>query len=149
MSRRPTLDQLIDYAQAKADDAARALGALNTCVREAEHKLQLLIQYRDEYFLRFRETAAQGIDNHRLGNFRAFMEKLDTAIAEQHKVLADARHGARAAQNRWQVEQQRLKSYEVLAERRHSAEKARTEKRERREHDEYAATIHRRNRASA
>lgn len=149
MSRRPTIDQLIDYAQAKADDAARALGVLNGRVQEAEQKLQLLIQYRDEYFLRFREAAAQGIDNHRLGNFRAFMEKLDTAIAEQHKVVADARHGARNAQNRWQVEQQRLKSYTVLAERRHNAEQARNDKRERREHDEYAATLHRRNQASA
>src|SRR5487761_2344050 len=115
MSRQPTMDQLIDYAQAKADDAARALGTLNARVREAEKKLQLLIQYRDEYFLRFREEAAQGIDNHRMVNFRAFMEKLDAAIAEQHKVVADACHGARNAQGRWQVEQQRVKSYTVLA----------------------------------
>jgi flagellar protein FliJ len=149
MSRRPTTDQLIEIAQKKVEAAARALGALNARQQEAEAKLRLLVNYREDYFLRFQQAAATGIDNHRLHNFRAFMEKLDVAITEQHAVLADARQAVRGGQSRWHAEQQRLTSYQVLAERRRLTEQARDAKREQREQDEHAARLYQRNRASA
>lgn len=149
MPPRPTMDQLIELAEKKVEHAAQALAARNARRQDAEAKLQLLVSYREDYFNRFSAAASTGIDNHLLHNFRAFMEKLDAAINEQHAVLADARLGVRAAQTHWQAEQQRLKSYQVLAERRRGSERARDAKREQREQDEHAAKMHVRNRASA
>lgn len=149
MPPRPTMDQLIELAEKKLDRAAQALATRNARQRDAEAKLDLLVSYRLDYFTRFGSAAAAGIDNHLLHNFRAFMEKLDTAITEQHAVVADARLSVRAAQTAWQAEQQRLRSYQVLAERRRGTERVRNAKREQREHDEYAAKVHVRNRASA
>jgi flagellar protein FliJ len=149
MPPRPTMDQLIELAEKKLDHDAQALAARNTRQRDAEAKLDLLVNYRADYFNRFGTAAAIGIDNHLLHNFRAFMEKLDTAITEQHTVVADARASVRAAQTAWQAEQQRLKSYRVLAERRRGTERVRDAKREQREQDEHAAKTHLRNRASA
>jgi flagellar FliJ protein len=143
------MDQLIELAEKKLDHAAQALAARNARQRDAEAKLELLVNYRVDYFSRFGSAAAAGIDNHLLHNFRAFMEKLDTAITEQHAVVADARSSVRAAQTAWQAEQQRLRSYQVLAERRRGNERVRNAKREQREQDEHAAKVHVRNRASA
>lgn len=149
MPPRPTMDQLIELAEKKLDNAAQALAARNARERDAEAKLQLLVNYREDYFSRFGTAAAAGIDNHLLHNFRAFMAKLDTAINEQHAVVADARLSVRAAQTLWQAEQQRLKSYRVLADRRRSSERTRDARREQREQDEHAAKAHGRTRASA
>jgi len=149
MPPRPTMDQLIELAEKKLDHAAQALATRNARQRDAEAKLELLVNYRVDYFSRFGSAAAAGIDNHLLHNFRAFMEKLDTAITEQHAVVADARSSVRAAQTAWQAEQQRLRSYQVLAERRRGNERVRNAKREQREQDEHAAKVHVRNRASA
>lgn len=149
MPPRNTMDQLIDLAEKKLEHAAQALAARTARRREAEAKLQLLMNYREDYFKRFGSAAAAGIDNHLLHNFRAFMQKLDTAINEQHGVLADACLGVCDAQTLWRAEQQRLRSYQVLSERRRGTERARAAKREQREQDEHAAKVHGRSRASA
>lgn len=149
MPQRPTMNQLIELAERKLDHAAQTLAARNSRQRDAEAKLELLVSYRADYFNRFGTAAAIGIDNHLLHNFRAFMEKLDAAITEQHSVVADARASVRAAQTSWQAEQQRLKSYRVLDERRRGSERVLDAKRDQREQDEHAAKTHMRNRASA
>ncbi|MGE5523042.1 MAG: flagellar export protein FliJ [Rhodospirillaceae bacterium] len=149
MPVRPTMDQLIELAEKKVDDAAQVLAARIARQRDAEAKLDMLVAYRTDYFNRFGTTAAYGIANHLLHNFRAFMEKLDAAITEQHSVVAEARLGVRTAQTLWQAEQQRLKSYRVLAQRRLGTERMREAKREQREQDEHASKAYVRSRASA
>ncbi len=144
MPPRHTLDQLIELAQKKVEEAAQALAARNAAEQDADAKLRLLVNYRQDYFARFGCAAAAGIDNHLLHNFRAFMEKLDRAITEQHVVVADARGAVRTAQMLWKAERQRLKSYVVLADRQTQSERARTAKREQREQDEHAAKLYRR-----
>jgi flagellar FliJ protein len=57
-----------------------------------------------------------------------FMGKLDTAIAQQHKVLDFARQHVEAGQARWRQQHRTLKSYDVLQQRLTAGE-ARTEAR--------------------
>ena len=91
MPPRPTMDQLIQLAEKKLDHAAQVLAARNTRERDAEAKLDLLVNYRADYFNRFGTAAAIGIDNHLLHNFRAFMQKLDTAAKTKEKEILEIR----------------------------------------------------------
>ena len=141
MARRSTLDQLMNLAQQKTDDAARNLAALNASEQDAESKLRLLIAYREDYRTRFQEAAGSGIDPAAWRNFHAFMDQLNAAIVEQGKAVADSRRGVSAGQRQWQTERQRLKSYDTLALRRQRAETSRTARTEQREQDEHAARI--------
>ncbi len=149
MASRTSMEQLVEMAKKKVDQAAKALAARHARERDAEAKLELLVTYRTDYSSRYGDAAAAGMENHLLHNFRAFMHKLEAAIAEQQAVLAEARAKARSARAQWQAEQQRLKSYLVLADRRRGSERALQAKRDQREQDEHAAKAHARHRASA
>jgi flagellar FliJ protein len=149
MAGEAALQQLIALAKRKTESAARALAVAIARAHEADRRLRLLVDYRRDYYARFQEAASAGIDHERLRNFHGFMEHLDAAIAEQHKVLADARHATRRSQAAFEVEQQRMKSYDVLAQRRAAAEELRASRREQREQDDHAAKMHARRQASA
>jgi flagellar protein FliJ len=137
MTSAKTMEALIRLAARKVDDAAQALA-----------KLKLLTDYREDYFVRFGAQAAAGLAEAQLANYRAFLARLETAIAEQQRLVEDARAGVVAAQAQWQAGQQRLKSYEVLDERRLTRQRALGARREQREQDEYAAHLHRRTRTA-
>lgn len=149
MTARSTMEALIRIAERKVDDAAQALALRNARERDARTKLQLLIDYREEYFLRLGSVAAAGIDQLQLLNYRAFLAKLEAAIDEQHRAIDDIRVTIAAAQAQWHAEQQRLKSYQVLAERRRRSAALLMSRREQREQDEYAAILFMRPRTSA
>ena len=149
MARPTMVDTLLDVARKRIDHAARSLASLHAKEHDAEQQLQMLLAYRDEYFTRFHESAAKGIGHDTLRNFHAFMQKLDAAIEEQRKVVADMRHGVHAGQDHWRAEHQRLKSYDILAERDRSAETRRVRRREQQEQDEHAAKAYRQKKASA
>ena len=49
MTRKLPLGMLIDLAHTQTDDAARRLGALQSAHLNASQKLELLLQYRQDY----------------------------------------------------------------------------------------------------
>lgn len=148
MARPSTLEKLANLAQKKTDDAAKNLALLNVSTLEAEHKLRLLLAYRDDYYTRFQQSAGNGIDQTAWRNFHAFMAKLDAAIAEQRQAVMDSKRGVQTGQRKWQAEQQRLKSYDTLVRRSQRAEATRNARREQREQDEHATKVFN-NKASA
>lgn len=148
MTAAKTMEALIRLAARKVDDAAQALALRTGREREAIAKLKLLADYREDYFVRFGAQAAAGLAEAQLANYRAFLARLEAAIAEQQRVVDDARAAVAAAQAQWQTEQQRLKSYEVLDERRRRRDRVVGARREQREQDEYAAHLHLRSRTA-
>ena len=149
MARPTMVEKLLDVARKKTDHAARSLASLNAREQDAEQQLQMLLAYRDDYFTRFHEAARKGMDHDTLSNFHAFIQKLDAAIAEQRKIVADTHHGVHVGQNRWRAERQRMNSYDILAQRGKMAEARRAGRREQQDEDEFAAKVHQRNKASA
>ncbi len=141
MAQPSTLNKLVDLAQQKTDAAARNLALLNVSTLEAEHKLRLLLTYRDDYYTRFQQSAGNGIDQAAWRNFHVFMAKLDAAIAEQRKAVMDSKRGVQTGQREWQAEQQRLKSYGTLVQRSQRAEATHSARREQREQDEQATKV--------
>lgn len=136
MPTSSSLKMLLDLAQSRSDAAAIRLGRLNSQEQEAEQKLRLLLGYRQDYQARFQEDAKSGIDQTEWRNFRAFMGKLDAAITEQRKAVANSRNSMQAGRNDWHVQQRKLKSFDTLSQRRERAEFQRAAKQEQREQDE-------------
>ncbi len=139
-----SLKMLLDLAQNRSDAAVRRLGELNSREQEAEQKLRLLTGYRQDYHARFQKFAKNGIDQAEWRNFREFMSKLDAAIAEQRKAVANSRNKMQAGRTYWRAQQRQLKSYDTLSQRQARAEFLRAAKREQREQDEQAikALVH-------
>ena len=139
MATRSALNTLIDLANKDADEAAKRLGeVLRTC-EEADQKLDLLQQYRDDYALRCQTSLANGISATHFNNFQVFMQKLDHAIAGQQKVVSDARQRIAEARAAWQACEQKKMSFVTLADRA-SREDARRELwRDQKQNDEHAA----------
>ncbi|MCD6707036.1 MAG: flagellar export protein FliJ [Thiobacillus sp.] len=139
MANPSALDTLIDLANKETDEAAKLLGVTLRAGEEADQKLDLLMQYRDDYAARCQTNLASGISTTHFNNFQAFMQKLDHAIAGQQKVVGDARQRIAQARAAWQACEQKKMSFVTLADRA-SKESARRELwLDQKQNDEHAA----------
>lgn len=139
MASPSALNTLIELANKETDQAAKQLGLALRVSEEAEQKLQLLLQYRDDYALRSQASLADGISTAQLNNFQAFMQKLDHAIAGQEKVTGDARERAMQARSAWIKCEQKKMSFVTLAERAGKEASRRELWRDQKQNDEHAA----------
>jgi flagellar FliJ protein len=139
MANPSALDTLIDLANKETDEAAKQLGAMLRAGEEADQKLDLLMQYRDDYATRCQSNLATGISTTHFNNFQVFMQKLDHAIAGQQKVVSDAKQRIAQARAAWQACEQKKMSFVTLADRA-SKESARRELwLDQKQNDEHAA----------
>lgn len=139
MATPSALNTLIDLAHKEADEAAKRLGAALRVSEEAGQKLDLLLQYRDDYALRCQSNLASGISTTHFNNFQVFMQKLDHAIAGQQKVVSDARLCAEQARTAWMACEQKKMSFVTLADRAGKESARRELWRDQKQNDEHAA----------
>lgn len=139
MASRSALNTLIDLANKESDAAAKRLGAALAVRDEAQQKLDLLLQYRDDYALRCQASLAGGISTTHLQNFHLFMQKLEDAIAGQQKVVADASLRATQARAGWLACEQKKMSFVTLASRAAREDARRELWRDQKQNDEHAA----------
>lgn len=139
MASLSALHTLIELARKETDLAAKQLGLALRASEEAGQKLQLLLQYRDDYALRSQASLADGVSTAQLNNFQAFMQKLDHAIAGQEKVAGDARARAMQARSAWIKCEQKTMSFVTLAERAGKEASRRELTRDQKQNDEHAA----------
>ncbi len=139
MAQPSVLNTLIDIAQKESDEAAQRLGAALRASEEAKQKLDLLLEYRDDYAKRCQSNLVSGISATHFNNFQVFMHKLDDAILGQQKVVSGAGHFAEQARVNWFSSEQKKMSFVTLASRA-SKESARCElRRDQKLNDEHAA----------
>lgn len=132
------LDTLTELAREARDKAAIELGRDQRSEQQVVAQVEALAQYRDEYARRLQEAMREGMTTTRLYNYQQFMMSLDDAWCRAQQVLDEQRGRVRASREQWQQQQQRLSSYDTLAQRRASDVAAQQERRERRQHDEIA-----------
>jgi flagellar FliJ protein len=131
-----------DLAQKHSDTAATRLGMLNAEVAKAEQKLNLLLEYREEYRERFRSTMQRDVDHAGFRNFHQFLEKLDEAIDQQRAAIVVSRDNVAKGQREWQSRQIEVKAYDTLEQRHQSAVAERLKKIDQGVTDEFAARAH-------
>jgi flagellar FliJ protein len=139
MATRSALDTLIELAQRDTDDAAKRLGAALKAADDAEQKLAMLLDYRDDYATRLDAAQLAGITPLAYRNFVAFMDKLDNAINGQREMVKHAHYKSAIEKAAWQASERKRLSYRTLNERA-AAETLRIEnKRDQKQMDEHAA----------
>jgi flagellar FliJ protein len=132
-----SLQVALQAARERAELAERALSAAAAAEREAAGKLEVLSRYRDEYLSKMHGTGASSIAM--LLNARAFVAKLDRAVEAQHGERERLARLLAAAQDAWREARRRMKSVEILLDRRAAEEDKRAAKREQKLSDEFAA----------
>jgi len=138
MATTTALDTLIELATNETDEAAKRLGrAIRTC-EDTEQKLALLLQYRDDYQARFQSGLATGITASGYRNFQMFLEKLDTAIAGQQKIVDDAKRRMNDERGAWQSSERKRMSYDTLAARAEQDAQRKENRRDQKLMDEFA-----------
>src|SRR5690349_5463950 len=96
------LDTLIELATKESEDAAQNLGAAIRTTEEAQEKLTLLLQYRDDYTARAQSGCIAGINAMEYRNFQAFLTKLDSAVAGQQAIVLSAQNRIAERRITWQ-----------------------------------------------
>ena len=138
MTKSFPLQPLVHLAHQKNDAAARKFGQLIQHQQAAEAKLETLLQYRKDYQARFEQALRNGINHSDLRNFQDFIKRLDQAIAQQSEAIEQVRRSVQAGRNELQQSQQKMKSFDTLAQRHLTNEKKLEAKSEQRLQDEHS-----------
>ncbi|MGE5652431.1 flagellar export protein FliJ [Noviherbaspirillum sp. UKPF54] len=135
------LDTLIELATQQTDEAAKRLGRAIRNGEDAEQKLQLLLQYRDDYMARFQTTLQAGLSASSYRNFQHFIDKLDEAIKGQQRVVQDAQRRVTRERGAWQDSERKRMSYDTLATRAEKVRQLKETRRDQKQTDEFAARL--------
>ena len=139
MATPSSIDTLIQLAAKQTDEAAKRLGhAIHAC-DEVEKKLNLLLQYRDDYAKRFQDTLSIGLSATGYRNFQLFIDKLDAAIASQELVVLDAKRRIEESRSAWQSSERKRMSYGTLAKRALKEDQRKESRRDQKAMDEHTA----------
>jgi flagellar FliJ protein len=142
MNTKFRLKAIHELAQQRNDDAAVQLGTLNSEAARAQAKLDLLLQYREEYRARYRAAVQGNLHSAGWQNFREFLDKLDEAIEQQRAALDVSREAVQKGRVEWQSTQRDVRAYDTLAERHNRAEADRLKRIDQRVTDEIASRRH-------
>jgi flagellar protein FliJ len=136
MSKHLPLTTLIELAQSKTDEATRLLGQLQHARTSAAGKLDMLLQYRQEYVDQLQVQMRAGVGAAQLRNFQKFIATLDAAIEQQRAVTLQADSRLALGRSEWQHSKRRLTSFDTLADRARQQAQITLNKREQKDNDE-------------
>lgn len=139
MATPSAIETLIELATNATDEAAKKLGFAIRSGEDAEKKLALLLQYREDYASRFQANLAVGLSAMGYRNFQVFLEKLDHAIAGQQQVVHEAQRRIVDERGNWQANERKRMSYDTLATRAHREALRKETRRDQKLTDEHAA----------
>lgn len=139
MSKAFHLQPLLDLSNLRLDEATRLLGKLIASEQEAHQRVELLVQYRDEYQARFLNAASDGLGPEAWRNYQHFLGRLDQAIDQARAMLTASKQKTAAGQKNWLDKRGKVKAFDTLAQR-HQARLMYAEARSEQKHsDEHAA----------
>jgi flagellar FliJ protein len=139
MPQKLPLATLIELAQNKTDEATRRLGQLQNAHTSAAGKLEMLLQYREEYLDQLNGQMQGGVAAAYLRNFQHFIGTLDGAIEQQRALTLQADTRLGQGRSDWQHNKRRLTSFDTLADRARQQEMIAVGKNEQRDSDERSA----------
>jgi len=117
MPNKLPLTTLIDLAQSKTDEATRRLGQLQSAHTSAAEKLDMLLQYRQDYLNQMQVQLQAGLPSAQLRNFQNFICTLDGAIEQQRALTRQTDGRLLHGRTDWQACKRRLSSFDTLADR--------------------------------
>ena len=142
MNKDFPLQSILDLSQLKLEESTRRLGELIAGEQEATKRLDLLVQYRDEYQGRFLAAARDGLSREQWRNYQQFLEKLDVAIGQARQMMARSQELTTAGQQDWLHKRSRVKAFDTLAQRHQTQVDYHESRLEQKNLDERAARSH-------
>lgn len=139
MSNTLPLAMLIELAQNKTDKATQRLGQLQGALTSASEKLDMLLQYRQEYCEQLQAQMREGVASSRWCNFQNFIGTLDGAIEQQRALNDQAKVKLVHGRTDWQDQKRRLSSFDTLSDRVRQQELIKLNRREQRDSDEHTS----------
>lgn len=139
MAKPFSLQAVLEIMQERTDAATRQLARLIAAERDAQSRLDMLRQYRDDYAERFRAAAQGGLGPREWRNYQEFLGRLDEAISQQTAAVAATQRHTAAGQAHWQEQRTRLKAIDTLSIRHRQQAQAAENRQEQKFSDEFAA----------
>lgn len=141
MTTASSITTLIELATKESKTATKHLGV---CIRrgnEAQEKLELLTQYRNDYAKRFEQNLAGGLNTTARRNFQTFIEKIDSTLIVQQESVRLTQIRIDEAKAAWQACERKRISYDTLATRAKNEALAIANKRDQKQSDELASRM--------
>jgi len=138
MKRSERINALANLEQHESDAAARTFAESQRVLRERESVLADLRRYREEYLSGSR-LRTHGVSVVAFQDYQRFVARLDEAIAQQSRLVAEAQLQCDARRNDWVIARGRAASLEKAVERCVKVEQRGDALREQRRLDEAAS----------
>jgi len=139
VSRPFALQTVLELMRRRSDEATLSLARLLAAERDARQKLDMLLQYRDEYSARFRQAAQDGLGQPAWRNYQDFLDRLDEVIEQQTQAVGRQQADTAAGQAEWQNRRNRLQAFDTLSARHRASEERLEFRLEQKTQDEFAA----------
>lgn len=139
MKHNATIEFLLEQAKTHYESQTKELG-IATQKRDKElQKLSMLQGFLQEYQDRLKQGSQNGIRISDLLNFQGFIAKLDDALDQQKNTVSMSERSLDRARAQWREANRKMKSFEILLERRRKAAELAQSRRDQREMDAFAA----------
>ena len=125
-------------ASHKERKAAAALGESIKQREAACRRLDELREYHAEYLERFASAARAGVSSRHILEYQVFINKLETAIAQQEEIVSRSRQDCDSSKAQWRGRYTKSKAMDNVLDRMRKAERQARERQEQSESDEHA-----------
>ncbi len=139
MKKSQRIQIIVDLKADQEQKALQALGDVQRRHQEMQDQIKHLTSYRQEYLDKFNALGDVGMNIHQLQEFRAFVQKLDAAIAGQKQSLQAVADELLEKRKIWMQANQKTQSLQKVHDTAFQAEQAQVEKQEQKEQDERAS----------
>jgi flagellar FliJ protein len=103
MKRSKRLNPVLELAESREKQKARILGESRLKLETVERNLRSLMTFRDNYSAQFQRSGNEGLGTRQLIEYRMFLAKINTAIADQEKAVHAAQTELRNRQAEWEA----------------------------------------------
>ncbi|MBS1211512.1 MAG: flagellar export protein FliJ [Proteobacteria bacterium] len=138
MNRLKRIAPIVELAENKEKQAVQAYGIGQRKLDEARNALNSLRSFRENYAALFSQSGNKGLSVRQLNEYRAFLAKINVAIAEQERVVQTAEGELQAAKRAWEDAHSHTLGMQRVVEKLQTEEAKREQKREQLEQDERA-----------
>jgi flagellar FliJ protein len=141
MANINAIQTLIELCSQQSEEAATRLGLANKTRTEAQQKLSMLEEYRNEYAEQLQVQLSQGLNAVGYSNFKQFIATLDQTINQQKHVVQNSLILVENHRTDWQASERKRLSYSTLTKRAETALRHQENKHDQKQTDEHASRI--------
>lgn len=138
MNRIKRIAPIVELAENKEKQAVQAYGKKQQKLDDARKALHSLRSFRENYAALFSQSGNKGIGMRQLNEYRAFLAKINVAIAEQERVVESAESELNLAKLDWESAHGHTLGMHKVLEKLQAEQSRKEQKREQLEQDDRA-----------